>query len=64
MLALVLFETLNIVLKSIDLHSFQSFSISKALNNDKYVRSCESKQRTNICQPTLTSDIIMQFNTE
>lgn len=46
MLAPVLFETLNIVLKSIDLHSFKSFSISKALNKDKYVMTCKSQQST------------------
>lgn len=42
-LAPVLFETLNIVVKSIDLHSFKSFSISKALSKDKYVMTCKSQ---------------------
>lgn len=39
----VLFQALNIILKSIDLLSLKSFSISKALNNGKYVMTYKHK---------------------
>lgn len=60
MLAPALFETLNIVLKSIDLCSFKSFSISKALNNGKYVMTCKRKQSTSFL-PTDTDICVTQY---
>ena len=60
MLAPVLFKTLDIILKSIDLLSFKSFRISKALNNGKYVMTCKSKQSTTIL-PTNTDICVAQY---
>lgn len=42
------FWNANIVLKSIDFLIFKSFSLSKALNNGKYVMTFKSKQSTSI----------------